>query len=59
MDIAKLSMSLSKVNVMQEVNISMIKKAITQMEQASSQIVNSIGAAQVSVPVEGTVDIKI
>ena len=44
---------------MQEVNIYMIKRAITQMEQASSQIVNSIGTAQVSVPVEGTVDIKI
>ncbi|MCL2399637.1 MAG: putative motility protein [Defluviitaleaceae bacterium] len=61
MDIPAYSMKMSYVNVMQELNINMIDKALDQVELAGEQIAMMIAATAVlpTMPIEGGFDVSI
>ena len=60
MDIAGLSMKMSYVNLMQELNISMMDKALDHVELMGEQIAMMIQATEVLVPMDGsTFDVRV
>lgn len=60
MEIASLATKMSYINTMEQVNISMMDRAIDQMELAGEQLAMMIAATQVLLTGEGSsVDISI
>ena len=59
MDIPAYSMTMSKVNVMQEVNINMMDKALDQVELIGEQIAMMIETTAVMLPSSSGLDILI
>ena len=59
MDVAALATKMAYVNVMQEVNISMMDKALDQVEQMGDQIAMMIQATEVLPADVSTFDIRV
>ena len=60
MDIAALSTQMSHVNLMQELSVGMMDKALDQVELMGEQIAMMIEASEVMIPTDGsTFDVRV